>query len=374
MNPFVWFWATSLAIVYLYWELGGRGEDGFGGRFEIVGFNTSKTEYAYKLRDPSNWSQIAPWIGYVLHNVCMFVLIYYAQKEQPKYSMKWRWFNWRALQINLFFVFLKTVQGQLWYNGMSSVLPLWFGTGTVATYLLLVYIMRWRDRGYIFGFGKRFVIHKKLLAKELVDFIRKYHAYYIAFGIINDFWFHPFESSLGHLLGKLNDLLLLWQMVVMFMPAHRNMYWTLAIELIVLFHSAVIAINRDTVLNRAHPISGQFGFGFFVILVFSQMWNLGNTKPVKWVIRSVLGASFIGSVLAVYGLVAGYGFRYLYEIVFIPLLFYGLMLLYLLMFAWMYRVVMKCTKADGAARIIITTIFSLIMLAIAFVPYVIIIG
>lgn len=103
--------------------------------------------------------------------------------------------------------------------------------------------------------------------KELADFVKKYHGYYISFAIINDFWYHPFEATPGygcaqllrnalrvltaidrHMLGLFNDLLLLWQSSALYHRSHRNKYWTLLLETIVLLHSGIIAIPRDTFL------------------------------------------------------------------------------------------------------------------------------
>ena len=41
-------------------------------------------------------------------------------------------------------------------------------------------------------------------------FMRKYHGYYIAFGVTSDWYYHPLESSPGHLSGIANDLMILW--------------------------------------------------------------------------------------------------------------------------------------------------------------------
>jgi hypothetical protein len=46
--------------------------------------------------------------------------------------------------------------------------------------------------------------------QEIAMFLRKYHAYYIAYGVTNDWYYHPMEASPGHLTGILNDLLFFW--------------------------------------------------------------------------------------------------------------------------------------------------------------------
>ena len=102
---------------------------------------------------------------------------------------------------------LKYTQTSLTYNGLSMHLSLGWGVGTVAIYLCVVSCSYITTRGICFGKGKRcrFWFKPSL-------FFKKYHGYYICFAIINDFWYHPFESTPGHLLGILNDLMLLWQM------------------------------------------------------------------------------------------------------------------------------------------------------------------
>ena len=45
---------------------------------------------------------------------------------------------------------------------------------------------------------------------SMAMFMRKYHGYYIAFGVTSDWYYHPLESSPGHLSGIDNDLMILW--------------------------------------------------------------------------------------------------------------------------------------------------------------------
>lgn len=229
-----------------------------------------------------------PMLLFWVHCILQWVIIYKAQNEKPVYSHKWRWFNWRLLQVNAVAVSAKLLQTNLQYDGMAAYLPLSWGIGTVALMLMVVFAMYIPTRGLMFGRGKKTFSFLTVSAR----FLRKYHAYFIAFALTNDFWYHPFESFPGHLLGVINDCLLLWQSTVIYTPTHRHKWWCLCLETMVLPHSAFVAIERGT------GASGAFGFAYFFILIMTQMWGV----EVHNGFRALLVVIFLTSVGIVYGL------------------------------------------------------------------------
>lgn len=172
------------------------------------------------------------------------------------------------LYINATFIVLKLVTNALTYNAMSAHLPLWFGQGTVFNILLIVMAMQVPVRGMCCGKCKRgcdcgkrdLVCADGKIWTEMATFLRKYHGYYILFGVTNDWYYHPMEATPGHLTGALNDLLFLWQSITMYTPTHRNRWWCIACEYCVTLHGYLIALNRG-------GGGAMFGYGFTMVLL-----------------------------------------------------------------------------------------------------------
>merc|ERR1711871_1311710 len=170
---------------------------------------------------------------------------------------------------------------------------------------------------------------------EAGRFMRKYHAYFIAFALINDFWYHPFESSPGHLMGILNDILLLWQSTTIYTHGHRNKWWCLLLEIMVLPHSAMIALDRGT------GASGMFGFAYFLLLVVTKQFQV----QMHAAFRIILILGFLGSLFAVYGLSLQYyctsceslGFGRIWMTVLIPAMNYAVGAIYFPIMYWLFR-------------------------------------
>ena len=168
-------------------------------------------------------------------------------------------------------------------------------------------------------------------------FIRKYHAYYFAFGVTNDWYYHPMETSIGHMSGMLNDLLIFWQMITMYTPAHRNKWWCIACEFCVTLHGPLIALGRG-------GGAGMFGFGFTVVFMCSGQWGLPLNVPT----RVMLLTTAVALLLCNYGLgwSAKFGnepvaWKDMNEITRIPSLYYmvmGIYFIYYLMVRWIINV------------------------------------
>lgn len=69
---------------------------------------------------------------------------------------------------------------------------------------------------------------------RFVDVVHRYHGYLFSWAIIYTFWYHPTDGTRGHLVGFFYLFLLLVQSAVTFTPVHVRRGWTLLLELLVL--------------------------------------------------------------------------------------------------------------------------------------------
>jgi len=243
------------------------------------------------------------------------------------------------LYVNMFFIPMKLITNYFTYNAMSAHLPLWFGQGTVFNIVLIVMAMQVPVRGMICGTckngcgcGSRSTKKGPKCCenanggywKEMATFLRKYHGYYIAFGVTNDWYYHPMEATPGHLSGIMNDLFFFWQVITIYTPTHRNKWWCIACEFAVTLHGPLIALGRG-------GGAGMFGFGFSMVFIVTGQWGL----PLKWYWRASFFIIFITTVLLNYGLGWSSGFNKpnvgwsdMSEITRIPSLYYIIMALY----------------------------------------------
>ena len=351
MSPYLTYFLSSWVLVSLYVVTGsGFGhtvkgtfeyhhgnqtcdyQHGFGGRFAVVGARGSN--YQFALASPTTVSFVLPWLCYLCHQLPHIWIVWRAVILQPGYSNQWRWFNWALFKLNLAAIVVKFIQTNTTYDGMSAHLPLAFGIGTVAGMLACVYTMRIPTRGLLFGFGSRIQC-----INEAARFMRKWHGLYISFALVNDFWYHPFEATAGHQLGILNDALLLWQSTLIYTHAHRNKFWTLALELLVLPHSACIAFTRSNGV-----MAGQFGFGYLLILIMHQMHEavFSRLQKVLLALTAVVAIGLTYSSRVLVGLPGtrwedGKGFNAIAEIFYLPMLHFVASFLLLPAIYWMFK-------------------------------------
>jgi hypothetical protein len=140
--------------------------------------------------------------------------------------------------------------------------------------------------------------------------VKDYHGYFFSWAIIYTFWYHPTEGTLGHLLGFFYMFMLFVQSSLVFNRAHLNKWWTLLLEVFVLFHGVAVAVFQG---NALWPM---FAFGFGAMFFLVQMYGLGFstwTKRILWV-------GFIAVSLVVYAEL--HRLPKIHEIVRIPMLDY----------------------------------------------------
>ena len=206
------------------------------------------------------------------------------------------------------FVGLRYLQTAVWYDGLAQDTSVFSSQLSVIFLLVIVLIMEAPRRGIAFGHGGRWLAPAR-------QWLIRYHGYYFAWAVVYTYWFHPMETTPGHLTGFFYTFLLLIQGAFVFTSVHTNRWWTAILEVSVLAHGVTVAV-----------VAGQefwpmFFFGFAALFVVTQMHGLGLPRWVHWLVY----AAFISGVLWVYA-VAGRGWVNLNEILRIPIIDYGLVL------------------------------------------------
>ncbi|HEY60160.1 MAG TPA: hypothetical protein G4N92_05705 [Anaerolineae bacterium] len=283
--------------------------------------------YFWKLPNPTFWTRATAWGFYLLHQLSIWSLIFYTQRNIKKYSTKLRKVNYLALGINAFFILLHMLQTHLWYDGLAQDVSIWSSQVSVIIMLVWVLLMENTRRGMFFG--------KPLpLSKNIIRVARKYHGYFFAWATIYTFWYHPTVSTSGHLTGFFYMFLLLLQGSLFFTRIHLNRWWTFTLEVGVLIHGTIVAIMQG---NSLWPM---FAFGFGGVLVITQMHGLKLPQWVRW---SILGV-YISSVLIIYN---ERGWAKINEIIRIPIIDY-LAVLLLAGFLWLGTWVTSKIRQLGA--------------------------
>lgn len=275
-----------------------------GGRLDAIQLlpDTGMAWYYWKLPEPTFWSRATAWGFYLAHQITLWWLIYYAQKNVKKYTTGLHQVNIWALAANAFFIVLHLVQTHLWYDGLAQDVSIFSSQGAVIVLLVWVLVMENNRRGLFFG-------KKAPFSQEVVRFARTYHGYFFAWATIYTFWYHPTVSTSGHLVGFFYMFLLLLQGSLFFTRIHTNRWWTLTQEFMVLIHGTLVAVMQG---NGIWPM---FAFGFASIFVVTQMHGLGLSLRAKL----LLFAIYAGSALWVY---SERGWAQMNEIIRIPVIDY----------------------------------------------------
>jgi hypothetical protein len=264
----------SAAFTALIWALGNR--------LSSVPHapDTGAADYYWKLIDPTFVSRASAWGLYLAHQLVSWGLIYYAQTRVKRYTNGLHPVNVWALGTNAVFIGLHLLQTHFFYDGLAQDVSIFSSQGSVILLLVFVLIMENPRRGVFFG-------KKAPLAKDAVDFIRKYHGYFFSWAAIYTFWYHPAEASMGHLIGFFYMFLLMLQGSLFFTRIHTNKYWTFTQEFLVLIHGTLVAVMQGKGLWT------MFAFGFGGIFIISQMYGLGLSRIARLLLIGVYCAGVI---------------------------------------------------------------------------------
>lgn len=291
--------------------------------------DTGVAWYYWRLPEPTFWTRLTAWGFYLAHQFTFWGLIWYAQKNQLKYTGGLHKVNILALAANAFFILLHFVQTHIWYDGLAQDVSIFTSQGSVIIMLVWILLMENSRRGLFFG--------KKLpLGKAVMAFARKYHGYLFAWAAVYTFWYHPMVNTSGHLIGFLYMFFLLLQGSLFFTRVHLNRWWTFAQEGMVAVHGTLVAVQQGS------GIWTMFFFGFTGIFVITQMYGLPLKAWMRWII---LGA-YVAAALGVYSQV---GWARLNEIIRIPFIEYLGVGILALIFAGGLWVGRKLTGRPGSS-------------------------
>lgn len=262
--------------------------------------------YYWKLPEPTFWTRLSAWTGYLAHQLVAWGLIFYAQTRVRTYTKRLHPVNVVALLANLAFIGLHQVQTLAFYDGLAQDVSIFSSQGSVILLLVVVLLMENRRRGLFFA-------HPAPIKKEIVAFARKYHGYLFSWAAIYTFWYHPMLNTPGHLIGFFSMFLLLLQGSLFLTRAHVNRWWTLTLEVLVVIHGTLVAVMN----SGPGGLWPMFLFGFLAVFVITQMHGVGLSRRTRWII----GGLYVVAVLAVY---AWRGLGRLDEVLRIPAIEYVL--------------------------------------------------
>lgn len=285
--------------------------------------------YFWRLPNPTFWTHATAWGLYLLHQLTLWGLIYYAQTRVKTYTTGLHRVNVLALGLNAFFILLHFIQTHIWYDGLAQDVSIWSSQVSVVILLVWVLLMENNRRGLFAG-------KKVPISKSIITFARKYHGYYFAWATVYTFWYHPMANTPGHLVGFMYMFLLLLQGSLFLTRLHVNKVWTVVQEVAVLFHGTLVAVYQG---NGLWPM---FFFGFAGIFVITQMHGLRLSKGVKWLIF----AAYLAGAVLVYNT---RGWNKAYELISIPLVEYAGVLVLALIFGLGLRLFGRRRPADGTS-------------------------
>ncbi len=257
--------------------------------------------YYWKLPQPTTWTRLSAWGLYLLHQVSMWGLIYYAQNKVKTYTNGLHGVNIAALGVNALFIVIHFIQTHIFYDGLAQDVSIFSSQGSVIVLLVWVLLMENKRRGLFFG-------KKAPIKDEIIAWARKYHGYFFAWATIYTFWYHPMVSTPGHLVGFFYMFLLLLQGSLFLTRIHLNRYWMVTQELMVAIHGTIVALVQG---NNLWPM---FFFGFGALFILTQMHGL---RWPLWPKLMALALYFGGAVWVYYGRWAA-----LNEIIRIPIIDY----------------------------------------------------
>ncbi len=258
--------------------------------------------YYWKLPEPTFWTRATAWGLYLLHQMTLWGLIFYAQTRVKQYTSGLHPVNKIALAANAFFILLHFIQTHLWYDGLAQDVSIFSSQASVIVLLVWVLLMENSRRGLFFG-------KKAPISKEIIGFARRYHGYFFAWAAVYTFWYHPMVNTSGHLIGFFYMFLMLLQGSLFFTRVHLNRWWMLTQELTVMVHGALVAVMQG---NGIWPM---FAFGFAGMFVITQMHGLGLSRWAKLAIFAL----YAGLALWIY---SERGWVQLNEIIRIPVIEY----------------------------------------------------
>jgi NADH:ubiquinone oxidoreductase subunit 6 (subunit J) len=185
------------------------------------------------------------------------------------------------------------------------------------------------------------------MPKRAVDFIKKYHGYYVAWALIYTLWFHPMTGTFGHLAGFIYMFLLLGQGTLMFTRLHNSLKWSAVLEGLVLVHGTTVAL-----IGQQSPLWTMFFSGFGFMFIAAQLWGIQAPKPVNIaavVVYVISVLTLYSGVLSPLGPIFSQSLPQIHQMFWIPFTLYALVPVFLLLAALLARAksIIATKKAAG---------------------------
>ena len=278
--------------------------------------------YYWKLPARSSTAMLFTWAMYLGHQLSIWAAIYLARVRPgfrssgvgglPGYSLV-------ALSVNVVFAFLHLLQTHVWFDGLAQDVPIWTSQNSVIIMLAVILVIENPRRGLFLGrrAGKPFTA-------RVSGFFRRNHPYILAWALVYTFWFHPMASDPQLLSGFLYMFLLLTQLSLAYTPVHLDARWIVVLESYVAVHALVVAVY-NTLQHGSVDMWPMFFSGFAFMFVFTQMYALGLSRVLRWLVT----VSYLGLLAWIYGprplgLGRGLGYLLRLEVLWIPIVLYGL--------------------------------------------------
>ena len=234
-------------------------------------------DYPWKLPDPTVWTRFTVWSLYALHQIGAWYLVYKAQTSKLRYVKGLHPINLQMLALNGVFVGLHILQTKFTYDGLAQDVHEVSALASVAILLFVVLLME-NDRRGLF-FGKRVPF-----PKGVGEAARKYHGYYFCWAITYTFWYHPIETTPGHLMGLFYMMMLFLQGSLFFTRYHVNRWWTLTLEFFMVIHGTTVAWFA---IQQTGGQWSNFLFGGLMVFLITQMHGVPFKRWHKLAIAAV---------------------------------------------------------------------------------------
>jgi len=324
-SKYIWFFGAifAFAFVFLIWALGPN----------LTHFTDTLIDrndlswYYWKLPLRNFWGMNVAWLMYIVHQVSIWSIIYFAQKNKYGFQSKNSYgilkYTLYALAITVTFVSLHLVQTQIWFDGLAQDVPILTSQGSVIVMLSIILIIENQRRGLFLGrkVGKPFTA-------SVAVFFRSSHKYIFAWALIYTFWFHPMATDPQLLSGFFYMFLLFTQLMIAWTPLHLDKRWIILLESYVAIHAVIVAVWNTTFFGGS-DIWPMFFTGFAFMFVFTYMYALKVNKKVYGIVTTLYLAFLIWLFLPS---PIGFGRNLMnllrLEFLWIPIILYGLAALF----------------------------------------------
>ena len=223
----------------------------------------------------------------------------------------------------VFFIFLHLLQTHIWFDGLAQDTPILSSMGFVIVLLAIVLILENPISGIFLG-------HKagKPYTARVRGFFRRTHMYIFSWALIYTFWYHPMAAYPQLLSGFFYMFLLFTQMSLAYTRVHLDQRWIVTLQSWVAIHALIVAYF-NTYNFGSVDIWPMFFTGFAFMFVFTYMYALNIKKRTRIIITAIYIAFIIWLYIPKpYGFGRDPSFLYRLEFLWIPIILYGLSLLF----------------------------------------------